>query len=283
MVTLQTPTACCSFCLGSCRRLKYKILGLLQQSPLLAQPSQFFHLGARELSPPSWEHSSGKGQGSCHVWTSLDCYRSTGSFYICAFIPLRPSTAAARSMFCRISKDWGGLPGEEGKRGKPSRSRERYFTTRIVSYWSIRGEGECRGGYLSRNDQTVQWTGSNPAQDKDWNHRFYFVLRTEEDFFRYVKCDRWKTWQCHFDSVLPRVGSKKKGKLHLCLLTGKRTWPLLQDRRWQKARESGPYPVPPISQWIPCCIKLCWVQNGSATSQSQKSCACPRAFRLCCP
>lgn len=36
----------CSFCLGSWRRLKHKIL---QQSPLLAQPSQFFHL----LSPPS--------------------------------------------------------------------------------------------------------------------------------------------------------------------------------------------------------------------------------------
>lgn len=144
LVPLWIPTACCSFCVGSQRRLKHKILALLQQSPLLAQPSQFFHLGATELSPPSWEHSCGKGQGSCHVRTSLACYHSTGSFYICAFIPLRPSTAAARSMFCRISRDRGGLPGEEGKRGEPSRSRERYFMTRILSYWSIRGEGECR-------------------------------------------------------------------------------------------------------------------------------------------
>lgn len=48
-------------------------------------------------------------------------------------------------MFYRIYRDQGGLPGEEGKRGEPSRNRERYFVTSIVSYWSIRGEGECRG------------------------------------------------------------------------------------------------------------------------------------------
>lgn len=38
---------------GEPEKLKHKILALLQQSPLLAQPSQFFHLGATELSPPS--------------------------------------------------------------------------------------------------------------------------------------------------------------------------------------------------------------------------------------
>lgn len=139
----ESPPLSCSFRLGSWWRLKHKILALLQQSPLLAQPSQFFHLGATELSPPSREHSPGKGQGSRHVWTSPGCYHSIGSFYICAFIPLCPSTAAARGVFGRLSRNWGGLPGEGGQRGEPSRGRERYFTSRAVSYWRIRGEGEC--------------------------------------------------------------------------------------------------------------------------------------------
>jgi len=68
-------------------------------NPSLTQPSQFFHLGTTELSPPSWEHSPGKGQGNCHVWTGPGCYHSKGSFYVCAFIPLCLSTAVTLVSF----------------------------------------------------------------------------------------------------------------------------------------------------------------------------------------
>lgn len=46
----------------------------------------------------------------------------------------------------------------------------------------------------------MQGTGNNPAQDKDLNHSFYFVLRIGEDFLGHIKYDRMEDLAMSSDS-----------------------------------------------------------------------------------
>lgn len=72
---------------------------------------------------------------------------------------------------------------------------------------------------------------------------------------------------------------RKKGKLYYdpYLITGRRIWTQVQDRRQQKARTPGSEPVRPTPQWISSCTELWWI-SGSAISSCWEGCACPEHY-----